>query len=54
MTIRTDPLSLEEWVNENVDTPSGPWERKAQLHTTLAQFTLEMKHILGKDNVVAV
>ena len=53
VTIMTDHRSLEEWSNELLDTPSGPRARKARWHETLSQFKLDVKYILGKDNVVA-
>ena len=53
IVIKTDHRSLEEWVNENIDTPSGPRGRKARWHETLSQFRLEVQYIPGKENVVA-
>ena len=46
--ILTDHQALEDWVTENVDTPSGPRGRKARWHETLSQFDLEIKYILGE------
>ena len=53
VVILTDHRSLEEWVTEHVDTPSGPRGRKARWHETLSQFELEIKYIPGKENIVA-
>ena len=53
VTIMTDHRSLEEWANENVDTPSGPRGRKARWHESLSHFRLDVRYIPGKDNVVA-
>ena len=49
----TDHMSLEEWVSENIDTPSGPRGRKARWHETFSQFRVEVRYIPGKDNIVA-
>ena len=51
--IRTDHRSLEDWVGEHVDTPSGPRGRRARWHETLSQFNLEVQYLPGKDNIVA-
>ena len=50
--VTTDHKSLEDWVTEHVDTPSGPRGRRARWHETLSQFDLEIKYIPGPDNVV--
>jgi hypothetical protein len=51
--VKTDHRSLENWVSENIDTPSGPRGRRARWHETLSQFNLEVQYIPGKDNTVA-
>ena len=51
--ITTDHKSLEDWVLEKMDTPSGPAGRRARWHETLSKFDLEIKYIPGPDNVVA-
>ena len=51
--ITTDHKSLEDWVHEKMDTPSGPGGRRARWHETLSKFDLEIKYIPGPDNVVA-
>ena len=51
--IKTDHRSLEDWVSEHVDTPSGPRGRRARWHETLSQFNLEVQYIPGKENIVA-
>ena len=50
--ITTDHRSLEDWVTEHVDTPSGPRGRRARWHETLSQFDLQVKYIPGPDNIV--
>ena len=50
--VNTDHKSLEDWVSEHVDTPSGPRGRRARWHETLSQFDLEVKYIPGPENVV--
>ena len=50
--VTTDHRSIEDWVTEHVDTPSGPRGRRARWHETLSQFDLEVKYIPGPDNVV--
>ncbi len=50
---KTDNRSLEHWVTENIDTPSGPRGRRARWHETLSQFILEVQYMPGKDNTVA-
>ena len=51
--VTTDHKSLEDWVNERIDTPSGPAARRARWHETLSKFDLAVKYVPGKDNVVA-
>ena len=51
--IITDHKSLEDWVREKVDTPSGPIGRRARWHETLSKFDLTVQYMPGKDNVVA-
>ena len=51
--IRTDHKSLEDWVKEKMDTPSGPAARRARWHETLSKFDLEVQYLPGKENVVA-
>jgi hypothetical protein len=35
VVVKTDHRSLEHWVTENVDTPSGPTGRRARWHVVL-------------------
>ena len=51
--IRTDHKSLEDWVRERMDTPSGPAGRRARWHETLSKFDLTVQYMPGKDNIVA-
>ena len=51
--IQTDHRSLEDWVSEHVDTPSGPRGRRARWHETLSQFNLQVQYMPGKDNIIA-
>ena len=51
--ITTDHKSLEDWVKEKIDTPSGPAGRRARWHETLSKFDLTVVYVPGKDNVVA-
>ena len=51
--ITTDHKSLEDWVTEKMDTPSGPAGRRARWHETLSKFDLEIKYIPGPENLVA-
>ena len=53
VVVTTDHKSLEDWVTEQMDTPSGPRGRRARWHETLSQFDLEVKYIPGNENVVA-
>ncbi len=48
----TDHKSLEKWVTENADTPSGPRGRRARWHETLSQFYLEVVYVPGPKNVI--
>jgi hypothetical protein len=41
---KTDHRSLENWVTENIDTPSGPCGRRARGHETLS-------HLVFKDDL---
>ena len=52
MLVTTDHRSLEDWVSEHVDTPSGPRGRRARWHETLSQFDLEVKYIPGPENLI--
>jgi hypothetical protein len=51
--ILTDHKSLEDWVKEKMDTPSGPAARRARWHETLSKFDLKVQYLPGKENVVA-
>ena len=51
--ILTDHRALEAWVNEFVDTPSGPAGRRARWHETLSKFDLQVKNVPGKTHIVA-
>ena len=51
--VLTDHKSLEDWVKEKMDTPSGPAGRRARWHETLSKFDLTVQYMPGKDNVVA-
>ena len=53
VTVLTDHKSLEDWVTEHVDTPSGPAGRRARWHEVLSKFDLKVEYVKGKDNVVA-
>ena len=50
--ITTDHKSLQDWVTEHMDTPSGPRGRRARWHETLSQFDLKVAYVPGPDNVV--
>ena len=50
--VTTDHRSIEDWVTEHLDTPSGPRGRRARWHETLSQFDLEIQYIPGPQNVV--
>ena len=51
--VTTDHKSLENWVTEHVNTPSGPRGRRARWHEALSQFDLSVVYIPGPENVVA-
>ena len=51
--ILTDHKSLEDWVKEKMDTPSGPAGRRARWPERLSKFDLTVEYLPGKDNVVA-
>ena len=51
--VTTDHKSLEDWVHEKMDTPSGPAGRRAHWHEVLSKFDLAVQYVSGKDNVVA-
>jgi hypothetical protein len=51
--VTTDHKSLEDWVVEKMDTPSGPAGRRARWHETLSKFDLTVQYVPGADNVVA-
>ncbi len=53
VVVKTDHRSLEHWVSEHVDTPSGPTERRARKNETLSQFNLKVEYFPGKDKIVA-
>ena len=53
VVITTDHRSLEHWVTENSDTPSGTRGRRARWHETLSQFDLEVVYVPGPQNEVA-
>ena len=49
----TDHKSLESWVREYVETPSGPTGRKARWHEVFSQFNLVITYQPGSTNTVA-
>ena len=51
--ILTDHKSLEDWVKEKMETPSGPAGRRARWHETLSKFDLTVQYMPGSENVVA-
>jgi hypothetical protein len=53
IVVTTDHKSLEDWVHEKMDTPSGPVGRRARWHEVLSKFDLSVQYVPGKDNVVA-
>jgi hypothetical protein len=53
VVVKTDHRSLEHWVTENVDKPSGPTGRRARWHETLSQFNLTVEYYPGKKNLIA-
>ena len=50
--VTTDHKSLENWVTEHVDTPSGPRGRRGRWHERLSQFDLQVVYIPGPENIV--
>jgi hypothetical protein len=53
ITIFTDHKALEEWYNEEVETPSCPTGRRLRWHETLSDHDLTVQYIPGKDNILA-
>ena len=53
VVITSDHKSLEDWVHEKMDTPSGPAGRRARWHEVLSKFDLTVQYVPGADNVVA-
>ena len=53
VTVVTDHKSLESWIREFVQTPSGPSGRRARWHEVFSQFNLEICYQPGKTNVPA-
>ena len=53
VVVSTDHKSLENWVTEHIDTPSGPRGRRARWHETLSQFDLSVEYLPGPENLVA-
>ena len=53
VVVKTDHKSLENWVTEHVDTPSGPAGRRARWHEMLSKFDIKVVYNPGKDNLVA-
>ena len=53
VVVTTDHKSLEDWVVEKMDTPSGPAGRRARWHETLSKFDLTVQYVPGANNVVA-
>ena len=53
VTIVTDHKSLESWVKEYVETPSGPTGRRARWHEIFSQFRLSIQYQPGKTNLEA-
>jgi hypothetical protein len=53
VVVKSDHKSLEEWVTEKMDTPSGPAGRRARWHETLSKFDLVVEYLPGPENVVA-
>ena len=51
--VYTDSRSLEHWVTENVDTPSGPRGRRARWHEVFSLYDLHVTYVPGPQNVVA-
>ena len=53
VTVVTDHKSLESWVREYVDTPSGPTGRRARWHELFSQFQLSIQYQPGHTNIPA-
>ena len=53
VTVITDDKSLESWVKEYVETPSGPTGRRARWHEVFSQFNLSIVYQPGPTNIVA-
>ena len=53
ITVVTDHKSLESWVQEYVETPSGPTGRRARWHEIFSQFNLTIVYQPGATNLVA-
>ena len=53
LSVVTDHKSLESWVVEYVETPSGPTGRRARWHEVLSQFNLTIEYQPGHTNVPA-
>jgi len=53
VVVKTDHKSLENWVTEHVDTPSGPAGRRARWHETLSKFDIKVVYTPGKDHLIA-
>jgi hypothetical protein len=53
ITVVTDHKSLESWVKEYVETPSGPTGRRARWHEVFSQFNLSISYLPGSTNIPA-
>ena len=53
VVVCSDHKSLENWITEHIDSPSGPRGRRARWHETLSQFDLTIEYLPGPENVVA-
>ena len=53
VTVVTDHKSLESWVREYVETPSGPTGRRARWHELFSQFNLSIEYQPGHTNIPA-
>ena len=53
VTVVTDHKTLESWVREYVDTPSGPTGRRARWHELFSQFQLSVEYQPGHTNIPA-
>jgi hypothetical protein len=53
VSVITDHKSLESWVREYVDTPSGPTGRRARWHEVFSQFQLTIEYQPGSTNIPA-